>query len=113
MNTEMSFALKLMLQENNKIFFGPGVASLLKAIEETGSVKDAAESMSLSYTKAWTMIRNATKAIGENLVYTEKGGIGGGRSHLTESGKDILEKYNLFQLDSQKAVEEAFRSVFQ
>ena len=37
--------------------FGPGVAQLLKKVDELHSLRAAAMSMSMAYSKAWTVIR--------------------------------------------------------
>jgi len=46
-----------------EIAFGPGKAGLLALIEETGSINQAAKRMSMSYMRAWSLIRTmAAKA---------------------------------------------------
>ena len=40
------------LDDNNEKFFGEGPARLLHGIEETGSLRAAAASMDMAYTKA-------------------------------------------------------------
>ena len=39
-----------------KIAFGPGKAVLLKLVEETGSISEAAKRMEMSYMRAWSLI---------------------------------------------------------
>lgn len=108
MNTEITFENKLMLRDDNGVFFGPGSAELLEAIDKTGSVRSAASTMGLSYTKAWTIIRNAQKGIGEELVLSVKGGAGGGNARLTDEGKKLLKGYKSFSKKAQTALEKAF-----
>ena len=38
--------------------FGPGVAELLSGVQRTGSLQGAAQAMHMSYSKAWTVVRN-------------------------------------------------------
>ena len=45
--------------DNDEKFFGEGPCRLLHAIEETGSLRSAAISMGLAYTKALRIIKNA------------------------------------------------------
>lgn len=54
----LSFSLRVSLRRSEK-FFGPGVASLLRLVERTGSLQTAAAEMQMSYSKAWKIIRKA------------------------------------------------------
>lgn len=112
MNNKITFGIKIMLQDDEDIFFGPGVAELLRAIERTGNVKEAAATMKLSYTKAWTMLKNTKRGIGEDAVVSKKGGIGGGYAYLTDAGKELLERYEQFEAKAHAELEETFRSCF-
>ena len=112
MNKKITFGLKLMLSDDDSAFFGPGSAELLRRIERTGNVKEAASEMGLSYTKAWTIIRNAKRGIGADAVKSCKGGIGGGSAALTEEGRRLLESYLRFEEESKALLEESFRRCF-
>lgn len=82
--------------DGNK-FFGEGPYKLLCAIEETGSLRAAAASMALAYSKAIKMISNAEKALGFPLTMRSIGGKSGGGSVLTAEGREWLEKYKSFR----------------
>ena len=82
--------------EGNK-FFGEGPARLLRGIEEKGSLRAAALSMEMAYTKALTIIKNAEKALGFPLVIRVAGGKSGGGSQLTQEGKEYLERYEAYR----------------
>ena len=45
-------------------FFGEGPCRLLHRIEETGSLRAAAQAMGLSYSKALRMVKRAEKELG-------------------------------------------------
>ena len=113
MNKEITFGIKITLKDNENIFFGPGVAELLRAIEKTGNVKDAAATMNLSYTKAWAMLRNAKKGMKADAVISRKGGINGGSAYLTDEGKKLLEKYERFEKEDKKELEATFIRCFE
>ena len=49
------------LDDNNVKFFGEGPARLLHAIEEHGSLRTAALSMNMAYTKALKILRTELK----------------------------------------------------
>ena len=64
----------MFLDENNNKFFGEGPARLLHAIEEYGSLRTAASSMNMAYTKALKIIKNAETALGFALTSRTVGG---------------------------------------
>ncbi|MBO5769653.1 MAG: LysR family transcriptional regulator [Spirochaetales bacterium] len=103
---------KLMIKKNGEIFFGPGVEALLMGIDSEKSVKMAAEKLNLSYSKAWTIIRNAEKGSGECLVERVHGGTGGGNSALTAKGRELLERYSKFKEEANALLEDCFRRNF-
>jgi molybdate transport system regulatory protein len=92
---ELSFKLAIRLFKGEKAF-GPGIATLLRTIEQTGSLQKAAESMEMAYSKAWKMIKEMEQLWGFPLTYRDIGGINGGGSSLTPEGRFLLERYELF-----------------
>ena len=82
--------------QGNK-FFGEGPARLLRGIEEKGSLRAAALSMEMAYTKALTIIKNAEQALGFPLLIRSTGGKSGGGSKLTDEGKEWLERYEAYR----------------
>ena len=85
------------LDDNNEKFFGEGPARLLHGIEASGSLRAAALSMDMAYTKALKLIRNAEKALGFPLILRSTGGKDGGGSCLTPEGKEWLERYEAYR----------------
>jgi molybdate transport system regulatory protein len=82
--------------QGNK-FFGEGPARLLRGIEEKGSLRAAALSMEMAYTKALTIIKNAEQTLGFSLLIRSTGGKSGGGSKLTDEGKEWLERYEAYR----------------
>jgi len=66
------------------------IIGLLKAIEQTGSLNQAAKQMGLSYKGAWQILERANNSAPQLLVATATGGSKGGGSCLTEAGKALL-----------------------
>lgn len=108
----MDFAAKLVLFEGDLGFFGPGVRDLFLYIDSEKSVKAASERMGLSYSKAWKMIHNVEKAIGETAVTRIQGGHDGGSASLTDAGRELLEKYIRFEQKSREALEPLYEKEF-
>jgi molybdate transport repressor ModE-like protein len=84
---------KVWLEKNGKPLIGKGRARLLEEIDKTGSIREAASNLGLSYRYAWGMIRKMGRAAGAPLVVSSRGGKGGGSSRLSEEGKKLLGTY--------------------
>ena len=84
---------KLWLEKDSKFILGSGRAEILRKIEETGSLAGAAESMGMSYSHAWSEVREISDALGGPVVETARGGKSGGSSRLTALVLEILDKF--------------------
>lgn len=71
-------------------FFGEGPCRLLHLIEETGSLRAAAMSMGMAYTKALAITRRAEKNLGFPLTARRIGGKGGGRKCPDAESKGVF-----------------------
>ena len=87
----------ILFDENGEKFFGDGPMRLLYAIEETGSLRSAAASMNMAYSKALRIIKNAENALGFPLTERTVGGKSGGGSRLTKQGKEWLQLYEKYR----------------
>jgi len=74
--------------------FGPGVYNLLKAIQRKGTLKEASQSLDMSYRYSWGLIKEAEEKLGASLIKASKGGRrGGGSSHITELGEQFISEF--------------------
>lgn len=87
----------IFLDEKGEKFFGEGPARLMHSIEETGSLRKAAMSMGMAYTKALKLISNAEMALGFKLTERIAGGKEGGGSRITPEGKEWLARYENYR----------------
>ena len=85
------------LDEADDKFFGEGPARLLHGIEEKGSLRAAAMSMDMAYTKALRILKKAEAALGFSLTTRSTGGKDGGGSRLTAEGKAWLASYEAYR----------------
>ena len=111
METKMMYNLSCRLFTNAKCF-GPGVAQLLHAVQELHSLRAAALSMDMAYSKAWTIIKNSEKALGFSLLDSTTGGKGGGGAALTPEGARLLRAYDTFCSRLHDAADELFQEEF-
>lgn len=74
--------------------FGPGVAELLRRVRSEKSLRAAAISMSMAYSKAWTVIKNSEAALGFPLLISTTGGKHGGGASLSPEAEKLLAAYD-------------------
>jgi molybdate transport system regulatory protein len=80
----------LWVECENERFFGPGRVELLRRIDVTGSIRQAAADMGMSYKKAWEMIAAVNKQAVRPLVVPKVGGEKGGGSVITEDARVLI-----------------------
>lgn len=85
--------IKLMIFDGDNHLMGPGGYRLLKAIQEEGSVKKATESLKMSYSKGWKILKGLESQFDCKLIYSNQGGIDGGRSELTPISHNLIHGY--------------------
>ena len=94
-------SLRIDLDDGGRI--GPGKIALLEKIAETGSISSAARAMGMSYKRAWNLVDETARLLGEAVVETRAGGALGGGARLTPAGERILVHF--------RAIEEAAAKV--
>jgi len=92
----MKVGYKVWLDNNGKAF-GDGPCELLRRVEQTKSLHQAAGQMGMAYSKAWRLIRTLEGRIGFALLVREVGGPSGGGSQVTSQGKILMNHYKRFR----------------
>ena len=101
-----STPLQLRLLFGKAIAMGPGKASLLERIGETGSISAAARQMGMSYRRAWLLVDTMNQCFATPLIETAAGGKGGGGASLSPLGQEVLARYYNMQSLAEAAVAE-------
>jgi molybdate transport system regulatory protein len=104
--------VKVRVGVDGNWFFGPGGAELLERIDEYGSVRKAAASMDLSYSKAWKIIHRSEEGWQRPLVERTTGGAGGGKSNLTDDARKIISLFRSFEKKTNDYAGEIFGELF-
>ena len=102
----------MWLCKKNEKVFGQGPCELLKRVEKTDSLRQAAQQMGMSYNKAWKLIQMVEKRLGFTLLDKKVGGQSGGGSQVTPKAKELIERYERFETDAMKAIEKAYQKHF-
>ena len=100
---------KIWLETQNQLgILGDGKWVLLKAIEETGSLKAAMEKLNLTYRKTWNNLQQIEERLGFPILETTRGGADGGNTCLTEEGKRIVRAFDNFHNEFDVLINQAF-----
>ena len=110
MNKTLRPRAKMWLSTNTaEGVFGDGKWRLLKAIDQTESLRAAAESLGIGYRKAWGDLQKAEKELGVGLIERHRGGKDHGSANLTAEGRTWMKAYTLFRADVEKSIDKAFK----
>lgn len=85
--------VKFWLELDGERVFCPGVCQILQAVDETGSIKQAAARVGRSYRFVWGRLKQAEQAFGEPLVSARVGGRDENRSCVTPAGRELMESF--------------------
>ncbi len=92
--------------------FGPGIAELLARVREMRSLRAAALSMNMAYSKAWKIVKESEDALGIKLLASTTGGQHGGGAVLTEEGGALLDDYRQYVADVKAVAQQLFEERF-
>ena len=86
--------------------------TLLRFVEQKGSLKAAADSCGISYRKAWGDLKEAEDFLGIPLCETHRGGKDGGVSILTDHGCELVAAFNQLHDQINQAIHNIVRDFF-
>ena len=112
MSTELYPVLSIRLFRDEKCF-GSGIAQLLRGIQEHHSLRAAAQSMGMAYSKAWTIMRNCEAELGFPLLHSSTGGRHGGGATLTPEAEQLLEAYERYCKRLRELAGDLFQEEFE
>ena len=82
--------------------FDDSMFRLLRAIDSSGSINQAAKQLGLSYKSAWTIIERANNQSPKTLISSETGGTKGGGTCLTHAGRILLNLFTKLEQQHQQ-----------
>ncbi len=89
--------VKVWVELDNRLIMSDYLATLLKNIDRTRSLKSAASAMKLPYRTALKKINEIESAVESPLVTSVSGGSKGGSSKLTPYARELLKKFDAVQ----------------
>jgi molybdate transport system regulatory protein len=93
----LSVRSHLWLMAGDDSLVGPGRIELLETIAETGSIRQAALRMGMSYRAAWNAVDAMNKRMGKVLVTRLAGGRSGGGALITEDGLKLIKTFRAIE----------------
>lgn len=99
---------KIWLEIDNSKIFGDGPWDILKRVERTGSLRQAAAEINMSYSQAWRLIRMIEQNLGCALLQKKAGGPGGGHSYLTPQALKLVAAYDSFRDEADQFLEDLY-----
>jgi molybdate transport system regulatory protein len=105
--------IKVWLETDGRYAFGFGMSEILRAIEEQGSIKQAAAALGKSYRYVWGRLKEAERALGQQLVETHVGGKGSERSFLTPAARELVKHFLALRHRVMKVADREFRQRFE
>ncbi len=96
-----------------KVFFDARTAMLLRLVDETASVRTACQRMQMSYSSGWNVVRALESQLSRKLIERSQGGAGGGKSCLTEDGRQLLRQYDAYSAALREEAVRLFEQYFE
>jgi molybdate transport system regulatory protein len=90
---------------------GPGKIELLESIQKTGSLRQAAQALSMSYRRAWLLLDGLNHSFSEPVATASVGGQGGGGVTLTPFGLEIIRCYRAAALAIESAARQELEPI--
>lgn len=90
---------------------GRGRIELLERIDETGSIRQAALAMGMSYRAAWDAVDAMNQRAGKTLITRKTGGVRGGGAELSEDGRKLIALYHDIEREHARLVEALNRRI--
>jgi len=104
---------KLWIKKDGEKVFGDGPLDILHRVERTGSLRQAAAEINMSYSQAWNLMKDLEKRLGFNLLKRKVGGEKGGGSEITEEARELMMKFKIFRKRADQSLHSLYKKIFQ
>ena len=108
----MKICYKFWLENEKGKAFGDGPFDILNRVQRTGSLRQAAFEIKMSYSQAWNLIKDLEKKLGFKLLKRKVGGTEGGGSELTEEAIALRDKYHIFYQQAEHCISSIYQEIF-
>ena len=92
-----AYRLSIRIDLADGVRIGPGKIALLEEIGRSGSISAAGRAMKMSYRRAWELVEDLNRNLGEPVVEASAGGPRGGGTRLTPGGERLVRQYRAME----------------
>jgi len=109
---KLELRYKIWIEKNGKKVFGDGPLDILHRVERTGSLRQAAAEINMSYSLAWNLIKGLEERLRFKLLKRKVGGEGGGGSEITQEATELMTKFKLFRGEADQSLNSLYKKIF-
>jgi len=109
---KLELRYKIWIEKDGKKVFGDGPLDILHRVERTGSLRQAAAEINMSYSLAWNLIKGLEERLGFKLLKRKVGGEGGGGSEITQVATELMTKFKLFRGEADQSLNSLYKKIF-
>jgi molybdate transport system regulatory protein len=103
----MKLTYWIWLEQGGARAFGEGPYLLLKGVESTGSLAEAAAGAGMAYSKARRIMEGCERSLGFALTRRKRGGPAGGGSEVTAQAAELMRIWETVRAEAGDALGEA------
>lgn len=101
-----------LVTKNDELIINEEGFRLLVEVGKEQSIVAASKKMSISYRKAWGLLREIESVLGFQLVGKHRGGKSGGKTDLTDEGLELIEAYLKLKIELEEKVHDSIKTFF-
>jgi molybdate transport system regulatory protein len=96
-NSAATVGVRLRIDIGAGCSIGPGKIALLEQIERSGSLSKAARILNMSYRRAWLLLEDLNRTLGQPVTTASVGGAGGGGARITPFGQHVIATFRAIE----------------
>ena len=104
---------KVWLTLDGSFLMGPNYLRFLRAVDNTGTIREAGKIVGWSYRTCLNRIRRMEGILGTKVLETERGGSTGGGARLSPEARRLVTIFDHWQADVARYSRQAFRKAVQ
>jgi molybdate transport system regulatory protein len=109
--SELAPRHKVWLTLGGSFLMGPNYLRFLRAVDETGTIRQAGKAVGWSYRTCLNRIRRMESILGTRVLETARGGTSGGGARLSPEARRLVGIFDRWQEDVAAYSRRAFRRV--
>ncbi|GAA4324415.1 winged helix-turn-helix domain-containing protein [Mucilaginibacter gynuensis] len=88
---------RIWIDVDGEKMLGHGRVELMERIQASGSIRQAALQMKMSYKQAWDLVNHINSHFESPVIISQRGGKGGGSAVITAEGQKLIQQFHHLQ----------------